>query len=146
ENAGKKVLFSEIIMVDYYDGPTQAICKLDRTDIWMFCSLVYFEPDAGIRIFTIINLTEQWIFKNKLLINKFANINFEGFAKMNKEIKPYFNNYRGNVYLFKGKQLDDINYEVTEIPLKYLTHFNNIEKNLDQDEESKLHWLNFFQA
>ena len=51
-----------------------------------------------------------------------------------------------NVYLFKVSQLNDINYEITEIPLKYLLHFNHIEKVMVQDEESKLHWIGLFNA
>jgi hypothetical protein len=59
-------------------------------------------------------------------------------------VAAVYTGYSGSVFLFKSNWLNAVEYEVVEIPLEELQYFRDIEMVIEQSEESKLKWINFF--
>ena len=144
KNRGVKELFSKTIYIDWYDGITTGICKLDTSEKWFICNLCYLNPGERIRIFTLLKINDEWLTKFNLQNDMPETPNERNYYLIKDLIKSYFFEYTGKVFLMKGKQPDDIDYEVVEIPLIDLQYFDGIEMTLDQDEKLQEKWLNFF--
>lgn len=144
ENVGQKPLFSEIIDIDFYDGPTEALCQLMETEQWFICSLVYIEFKMGQRVFTLLEISKNSFLKFKSIFESRSADQEDFYQKLKEEVKAIYGNYSGRVFLFKSGWLNAEKYEVVELPLKELQYFNDVEQVLHQSEESKLNWINFF--
>ncbi|HEY8968344.1 MAG TPA: hypothetical protein VIM64_04615 [Puia sp.] len=141
KNMGKRPLFSEIVDIDFYDGPTEAMCQLVDTDQWFILSLVYFDVDTNERIFTSLELTNEWL-SELSSVWELRSSNVRSFYERVKEkINGIYNVYPGKVFLFRSDWLWSINYEVVQIPLQFLKYFRSIEDVLEQTEESKSKWV-----
>ena len=64
---------------------------------------------------------------------------------MKKEVKFYYENYSGAVYLFRSKWLLSTNYELKKISATDLRYFRNLDAALTQSKKSKLKWIAFFE-
>jgi len=146
ENVEKTSLFSKIIIVDFYDGPTEAICKLVDSEQWLVGSIVYFDIEKKERIFTLLEITNESSSELQPILGSSSIIQADIYENIKKEISLIYNNYSGPVFLFRGHQLSDKKYEVVQIPLKHLIYLKDLEDVLAQTEESKLQWVSFFSS
>jgi hypothetical protein len=144
KNVGQRSLFCDTIIIDFYDGPTEAICQLIDSEQWYICSLVYIAIEKTQRIFTTIEISKDLFLKFKSIFENRTADPGEFYQMLKERVAAVYNGYSGNVFLFKCDWLNSVEYEVVEIPLRELLYFNNIEEVLEQDEESKLKWKNFF--
>jgi hypothetical protein len=147
KNVGLMPLFSLIMDIDFYDGSTEAICKLNNAEKWYVCSLVHINLNPRQRIFTLLELDEQWILKAKPIVEKYQKGDMSSYEAIKREIKLVYDSYKGTVYLFKpdwSDWMDSRNYEIVRIPKESLRYFKDIEDVIEQDKESKLLWMNFF--
>ena len=144
KNVRQRSLFTEIVDIDFYDGPTEALCQLVDSRQWLICSLIYFDIKKGERIFTLLEISNEWLLKFKSILEKRSIDQAEVYEKLKEEINSFYNAYSGKLFLFKSNWLNAIEYEVIEIPLTQLEYFKDIEGVLEQSEESKLKWINFF--
>ena len=144
ENVGQRPLFAEIIDIDFYDGPTEALCQLIDSWQWVICSLVYYDIGKGERIFTLLFIGDQLLSKFKSILEKRADDQAGFYKQIKTQVKVVYNSYSGKAFLFKSDWLNATEYDVVEIPFKRLKYFKDIEKVLEQSEESKLKWLSFF--
>jgi hypothetical protein len=146
ENVGKKSLFNEIVDIDFYDGPTEALCKVIDTGQWYICSLVYIDFKKKERIFTLLEIDQdlQSDLKSKLG-HKMPEME-DYIENLKAKVKDIYSGYSGKVFLFKSDWLNSVDYEVAEIPLVNLQYFRDIEHVLEQSEELKLKWTKFFSS
>ena len=61
KNSGKSSLFDEILYIDFYGSPTEAVCKLEGIRKWFISSLVYFDIEKNRRIFTVLEIQDHLI-------------------------------------------------------------------------------------
>jgi hypothetical protein len=146
KNVRQRPLFTKIIDIDFYDGPTEAVCQLIDSEDWFICSLLYFDPDAGERIFTILEISNESFLEFKSILEDRSCDQSELYKKLKDKAKSIYDTYLGKVFLLKGNKLDSINYQVIQIPLERLKYFNHIEDVLEQSEESKSQWVSLFQV
>lgn len=144
KNKGKHSLFSDIIYIDYYDGGTQAICKLDHTEQWLICSLTYFNIKDQVRVFALIEAKAEWASRIKSGLD--SDKTGKEYKNLKAQVKNAFDDYSGNAYLMKAEKLEDINYEVIEVPFSGMMYFETIEDVLAQDEKHSLYWAQFFKV
>jgi hypothetical protein len=144
DNKGKRPLFSEIIHIDFYDSPTEALCRLVESEHWFICSLVYIDIKGRERIFTMLEINNQLLLEFKSVLEKLADDREVLYQKLKTQVKAVYKKYSGNIFLFKSDWLNAAEYEVVEIPLKHLQYFKDIEVVLEQNENSKLQWIRFF--
>jgi hypothetical protein len=144
KNVGLKKLFSEVVIIDWYDDPITGVCKLDNTEDWYIYNLCYFDPDQSIRILTLIKTTEEWIAKFKAELNKLNNQHDVEYLKIKLLIRNFVDNYDEDVYLLKTRSIEDINYEIVTLPLAHVQFFNSVEDVMDQDATSLSKWINYF--
>jgi len=144
KNAGRKSLFSKIIDIDFYDGPTEALCQLAESSQWFIGSLVNFDIKKDIRVFTILEINDEWALELKEMLTSDSIIQPNRYENIKKRVGQLYSNYSGLVFLFKGHQLNEMGYEVVQISLEYLKYFKEMEDVLEQTEESKLQWMSFF--
>jgi hypothetical protein len=144
ENVGRRPLFAEIIDIDFYDGPTEALCQLVESNQWVICSLVYADIERGIRIFTLIEITDRSLSKFKQILEKRSSNKTGFYQDIKAQVKGEYDGYIGKVFLFKCDWLDATEYKVVEMPLEHLEYFKDIEDVLGQNEESKARWLSYF--
>jgi hypothetical protein len=144
KNVGQRSLFSEIIDVDFYDGPTEALCQLIGTEQWFVSSLAYIDFSNNERIFTVLEVSNDVLLNFKSILERRTSIQESFYGSLKQQVNAAYTGYAGKVYLFKGDSLSAIKYELVEIPLNYLQYFGDIETVLEQNEESKLKWKSFF--
>lgn len=144
KNKGKRPLFSDINDIDFYDGPTEALCRLAESEQWLICSLVYIDISGSERIFTMLEINNQLLLELKSVLEKLTDDQEVLYQKLKAQVKAVYNKYSGNIFLFKSDSLYATKYEIVEISLKPLQYFEDIETVLEQNENSKLHWINFF--
>jgi len=143
-NVGKLPLFSKIIDIDFYDGPTEAISKLADTEKWFIGSLVYFDIKNDQRIFSLLELDEHWLLQITSILEEYKSGKMEHYKALKEKIKNLYKTYSGKVFLFKSDQLNAKNYEIAQIPIKHLKYYNDVEDVIEQKEESKMQWIGFF--
>jgi len=144
ENVGQKPLFSEIKDIDFYDGPTEALCRLIDTDQWIICSLVFIDFEMDERVFTILEISEDVLFKFQSIFEDRHQDQRHFYKEVKAQVKGVYGNYSGRVFLFNSGWLEGVEYKIVEIPLKDLQYFGDIEIVIEQPEESKLKWRRFF--
>jgi len=142
-NAGKTSLFSAILDIDFYDGPTEAICQLTDSHRWFICSLVYLDVEVGERIFTVIEVRNELLSHFQSLFGKMATDQSNIYQQIKEEVKKVYDGYSGKVFLFKSDWLNALEYKVVQMPLNQLQYFRDIDEVLGQSEESKLKWKRF---
>ncbi len=145
-SVGLVPLFSVVLDIDFYDGPTEAICKLIDTERWFISSLVLIDFKTNQRVFTMLELNEQSLSEIRPLIEGYKSGDIDSHERVKDKVKLFFDEYRGAVYLFKSDWLNAIDYEITQVPIEHLKYFNGIEDVVAQNEESKLQWVNFFET
>ena len=145
-NVNKRFLFSKFIDIDFYDGPTEAMCQLVDSEQWFICSLVYFDINKDERIFTLLEVNNEWLVELKLILETYSNDTSILHKKLKEKVNLIYKIYSGKVFLFRSDSLAATEYEVVQIPLKDLKYFKGIEDVLDQTEESKLQWVSFFKS
>lgn len=144
ENAGKKSLFSEIVDIDFYDGPTEALCRLADTEQWVIGSLVYIDLNKRERIFTLLEISNDVLLGFKSIFENRPSDQEDFYENLKEQVTVVYTGYAGKVFLFKSDWLNAIKYEVVEISLKDLQYFSDIEKVIGQPEESAVKWRGFF--
>jgi hypothetical protein len=149
----QKPIFSEVIIIDFYDGATEAVCKVSNSDEWYICSMVYFNPDSRQRIFSVIKVNEDlWpaflseinVFK-KIAPDAYGGKN-DYYKKTKKVISNYYEKYTGNVILLMSDSLISFEYKIIEVSRDYLKYFDSIESVLEQDEIAKNQWISLFES
>lgn len=143
-SGGQKSIFSDIITISFYDGPTEAICETSVNNEWVLASLIYFNPPNRERIFSIIEIAADWLNKFKLQINAFKEHDFRYFEEIKKEIRRYYKTYTADVWLYKGESLASSNYQIVQIESGPVQYFDHIEKVIKQNKKSQLKWQNAF--
>lgn len=143
-NKGKNSLFAKELIVDYYDGALEAICQIKNEDIWVIASMVYFNPDEQIRIFTIIKIAERHLQNMQKLLERYQIMGNAEYEPIKQEIKRYYETYSGDVLLFKSDLLSSVNYEIVSMPKKLLRYFPRVESVLDQSLVEQSQWMNLF--
>ena len=141
KNVNRRSIFSEITIVDFYEGPTEAICKIISSDDWVIASLVYFEPHLNERIFSIISVTDDWLNRFESGLQSLRNNNFECYWEIKYGIEEYYRSYSGNAYLLKCGILSAEVYEIVQIKSDKLEYFPNIESVLTQKKEYQSKWI-----
>ena len=156
---GVKELFSELVLIDWYDGYTRAIGKVRGIDKWFICNLTYYHINQHRRIFTLIETDEKFVAMVRLKLNDSYdegriltpdNVDetigkcFPDYDQVLREVEKAFREYAGEVYLMNCSNLNDIDYELVEIPLNEMHYFRDIESVLEQDEASSSRWVNLF--
>jgi hypothetical protein len=144
KNVNRRSIFSEIIIVDFYDGPTEAICKIISSNDWVIASLVYFGPHLNERIFSIISVTDDWLNRFESGLQSLRNNNFECYWEIKHGIEKYSRSYSGNAYLLKCGILSAEVYEIVQIKSDKLEYFPNIESVLTQKKEYQSKWIGAF--
>lgn len=143
-NVNKNSFFAKILDIDFYDGPTEAICQLVDSNEWLICSIVYFKPEEDDRIFSVIQVDSAAILD---LVSNCTSMPKDGtlfYEKAKERIKSVYNTYKGDVFLLKSQSLIDQKYEIVQISLKDLNYFASIDDVIMQSESSKLRWKSFF--
>ena len=146
ENVGKKSLFNEIVDIDFYDGPTEALCKVIDTGQWCICSLVYSDFKKRERIFTLLEIGRDLQSDLKSNLGHQKSEMEDYIENLKAKVKDIYDSYSGKAFLFKSDWLNSVDYEVAEIPLESLQYFRDIEHVLEQSEELKLKWTKFFSS
>lgn len=144
ENVNNRSIFAEIIIIDFYDGPTEAICKIISSNDWVIASLVYFEPHLNERIFSIISVAHDWLNGFESDFQSLRSNNFESYWEVKSGIKKYSESYSGNAFLFKCKILSSEVYEIVQIKSNKLEYFANVESVLTQKKKHQLKWIDAF--
>lgn len=149
-NKNIRPLFSESIIIDFYDGLTTGLGKLDTTEIWLACNMCYFEPTKDERIFTLISVGTEVVEQLKPLrdMPKTGEYNEQTEKKyqfMMGLIRKCFSDYHGKVYLMKCGDINDVDYEIVEISIVDMRYFDDMEDALNQPEQDKEKWLSFFE-
>ena len=144
KNVGHISLFSEILDIDFYDGPTEAVCQLADSDQWFICSLVYIDMERGERIFTMLEISNESWLHFKSLLERIPSDQANFYRQIKTQVRAVYNNYSGKAFLFKSDWLNGSEYKIVEMPLKQLHYFGDIEEVLGQSEESKLKWKECF--
>jgi hypothetical protein len=144
KNAGKASLFSSILDIDFYDGPTEAVCQLADSHRWFICSLVYIDIELGKRIFTMLEINDESVSHFKSLFERIATDRSNIYHQIKDKVRVIYKNYSGKVFLFKGDWLNASEYKIVQILLSQLKYFRDIDEVLGQSEESKLKWERFF--
>jgi hypothetical protein len=142
--AGLSPLFSVILDIDFYDGPTEAICKLVDTEKWVICSLVYIDFTNRQRIFSMLEVGEQWLSELRPLVEKYKSGSMDSFEAIKSNVEFMFDNYKDDAYLFKSDSLRAKDYEIVQVPIEYLKYFRDIEEVIEQDDAAKSKWIGFF--
>jgi len=143
-NKGKNTLFSTIMIIDFYDSPTEALCEVGGGNQWCITSLVYFDPYRNIRVFTLINIENESLSDLKALVESYQLNGIDHFDAMKDCVATYYNNYTGRVFLFMTDWLSSNNYQMTEIPKTSLSYFADIEDVLEQSTHEKERWTDWF--
>ena len=146
KNVGKRPLFEDIMAIDFYDGPTEALCKVIDGEQWVICSFVYIDFKKRERIYTVLEIDWDLLLKLKSNLEHRIPDQEDNYANLKAQVKVIYNGYSGKVFLFKSDWLNSIDYEVVGIPLKHLLYFIDIEQVLEQSEELKLKWAGFFSS
>jgi hypothetical protein len=141
KNAGKRPLFEDITDIDFYDGPTEALCKLVDVEQWFICSIVYVDLTKGERIYTVLEISRSLMTKLKSNLEHQIAEQESYYEKIKTQVKAVYQDYTGKVFLFKSDWLNSVNYEVEKIPLRDLRYFSDIKQVLEQSEASKSKWL-----
>lgn len=141
ENAGKRPLFEDITDIDFYDGPTEALCKLVDVEQWFICSIVYIDLAKSERIYTVLEISRSLMKKIKSNLERQIADQESYYEKIKAQVRAIYKDYAGKVFLFKSDWLNSVNYVVEKIPLRDLRYFSDIEQVLEQSEASKLKWL-----
>src|SRR5580704_7276432 len=89
-NVGKKPLFSDIIILGYYDGPTEGVCNLMETQSYYIFSLVYLNFANKERMFSLIEVSKKWIQANEKLLAEFRLGDFQSFNKMKAKLRTLY--------------------------------------------------------
>ena len=137
-NIGCKELFDQKIILDWYDGTVLGFGKSDDYNKWFICSLVYFDPEKLVRVYVISEASDELIGRAK---QYFENRGEESYHKLHKEIKSEFENYKGDIYLFKGESLESINYKIIKVDSRYLVFFDDLEDVIDQEIKLAANWI-----
>ncbi|MFT3934824.1 MAG: hypothetical protein QM726_14460 [Chitinophagaceae bacterium] len=145
-NKEKSSLFSQAIVIDHYDGPTEAVCQIRDSEEWFIASLVYFNPDERIRIFTLLKITEQSLVNIKTLAEVYLKEGNAEYAPIKQAIEFYYKGYTGTVFLFMSDWLSSIHYQIIEIPNNALRYFSDIEAVLEQDKRIQGKWMQLFSS
>lgn len=144
-NVGKNPLFSDTIIIDFYDGPTEAICQIRNINEWFISSLVYFNSQTDQRIFSMIKITEEWLSDIRIVVEKYEKGDLMYYSQLKDRIALHYAKYSDVMFLFKSNWLMSPNYEIIEAPLQKIKYFNSIDAVLDQDDESQSKWIDLFQ-
>src|SRR3569833_1112006 len=137
-NVNRNSVFTKILDIEFYDGPTEAFCQLVDSKEWLICSMVYFKPEERDRIFTIIQVNDGAILDVVSGWNSVRKHSTLYYEKAKEEIKRIYNTYKGDVFLFRSQSLMDKNYEIVQISLEDLKYFGSIEEVvIMQSEASK---------
>jgi len=144
KNAGGASLFSQIRIIEFYDGPTEAVCQLADVEEWVICSMVYFNIQKNERIFSMLPISFEWSLKLELDLEVPLEEKWERHEKVKKEIGSFYSGYSGDVFLFRGCSLNKAAYQLAQIPLKYLKYFKGIDDVLGQSEGSMAQWTGLF--
>ena len=132
------------MIIDYYDGATEAICKIKDSEVWVIASLVYFSPESRIRIFTLLEITEQSLPTIKTLAELYLKEGNAAYSSIKQEIEMYYKGYAGKVFLFMGDLLSSVHYQIVEMPNKLLCYFSDIDAVLAQDKKVQDKWIKLF--
>jgi len=143
-NVDQRPLFSEIKDIDFYDGPTEALCRLIDTDQWIICSLVFIDFEMDERIFTLLEISADALFKFQSIFEGRHQDQQHFYPKLKAQVKAVYGNYAGKAFLFKSGWLKSVEYEITEIHINDLQYFVDIEAVIGQSEKSKTKWKTFF--
>jgi hypothetical protein len=146
KNVGKRPLFEDIMAIDFYDGPTEALCKVIDGEQWVICSLVYIDFKKRERIYTVLEIDRDLLLKLKSNLEHRLPDQEDNYARLKAQVKDVYNHYSGKIFLFKSDWLNSVDYKVVEISLMHLLYFVDIEQVLEQSEELKLKWTGFFSS
>jgi hypothetical protein len=136
KNRGISKLFSEVNIVDWYDGATTGVSKLNNSSEWYIFNLCYFDPDKDIRIFTLILATNKWVdeFRAK-------ESNHDDYGNLKRHIGVAFENYHDRVFLLNAANPDSLTYEIAELPKSELKYCETVEEAINQERNQ---WLSYF--
>jgi hypothetical protein len=144
KNVGRRSLFEEVKDIDFYDGPTEALCKLVDAEQWFICSLVYVDFGKSERIYTMLEISHGSFSKLKSNLESQSTNQESDYEKLKVQVKAIYKDYTGKLFLFKSDWLNSVDYEVTKVSLRDLRYFSDIEHVLEQSEASKLKWIKLF--
>ena len=142
QNRGVAKLFTDVIIIDWYDGTTTGVCMLNDSEEWYICNLCYFEPSRDVRIFTLIQVSNEWVetFRSKLADDDTNN----DWDEINEAIGKAYKEYNSIAFLMKARDVDDPDYEVVELRNSELQYFEGVQETLSQTRESEKKWLSYF--
>ncbi len=146
KSKGVSRLFTEIITVDWYDGTTTGVCKLIHSNEWYICNMCYFDPDGDLRIFSLVQATDEWMKDFKAITLSMQEGATVAYGKREELIKKAFENYKGAAFLMKAQDVGDLDYDVVQLPVEDLRYVEGVEKAVNQNQKWKMKWLNYFKG
>jgi hypothetical protein len=128
-------LFSKIYYIDWYDGGVTGILKLKDSEHWYLFNLAFFEPDEKVRIFSLNEVSANWILEIKSLTNLDDPHDTSNYEEIKAKVKNAFNHYRGDAFLLKARYIEDAQCEIVKVPVSSLKYFDHIDDTFEQDEK-----------
>lgn len=137
-----KITFSAIEILDWYDGPTCAVCKSDELDKWFFATLVFTDIQLRRRVFVLMELSDAEATCILELLLKTDKITTTLLTEL---LDDLVNSYDGNVWLLDTDNLDKESKTLVQVDKSYLRYFKSLDEVVYQDKEDAQRYLEVFE-
>ncbi|PVD50037.1 hypothetical protein DC498_22215 [Terrimonas sp.] len=137
QDEGEKI-FTEVVVIDWYDGPIIALVKTLNPLQSYLASVVYFNTQTNERIFQLIKVEETWG------MQILDDIQLDKYDVTKERIKNKFQQNISDLYVIKGQYLNGISLRVKKISVDNLKYYPELEEVIQQDQLHSQKWLNFF--
>ena len=144
QHAASKKLFSEIVIVDWYDGAVMGFSKVDDTGRWYVYNLCYFEPSKKVRIFTLVEIPEAWLPRFMEAKDKLVRQDLGAYYNIKSLMKDVVDDRKADAYLLKTQQLEDADYSIVTLPAADRQYFDGIGEVMEQDDDAMHKWISYF--
>jgi hypothetical protein len=144
EHIGKSCFYDQLIIIDFYDGPIEGICKLENIASNLIFSIIYLDLQRKERIFSLLEIPNEWMAVNESIIKRYENGEMSPYKEIKTKIKSLYKSYYDPAYLFRGEQISDVNYNIVEVNANKLEYFSRVDDVLKQNQKCKTKWNKLF--
>ena len=139
-----EINFTAFEIIDWYDGPTCALCKSQEPDEWFFANIVFIDFERRKRIFVLIQLNaaqSAYLFQALL---KTVPGQKRSSILLGKTLRDFIQGYDGAVWLFETDNLDKKSKTIISVDRSFLKYFKSLDEVMNQSKKAKKKWLDVF--
>jgi hypothetical protein len=143
-NCGHHPLITDIVMIDFYDHPTEGFCNVTGLHGRFVFSLMCFDFKNNFRIFSLLRIPDLAVERFRAVEELFVADASKYYQTVKRAVKEIYKEHGNSAALVMMQDVWNLEYKVIEHPKIPIKYFSHVEQVANQNEQQTNLWLSQF--